>query len=118
MGIAYIGSPSPAATLWSIVPEPSKGRWGTLYGYGVNLSTGGLNYWWDSGTIGLANCPTHPTATGWLTTSFTEPTVANGAAYVPTACVVTSGGPYAGCEAAVRAKAPVASGVLAFSACQ
>jgi hypothetical protein len=38
---------------------------------------------------GLNNCNQSSKADGWLATAFTEPTLANGAAYVPSACVVT-----------------------------
>jgi hypothetical protein len=116
IGIAYTDVTSPTASLWAIVPQASEGRWGLLYGYSANTTTGGLTYWWDSHNS-MTNCSPHPSATGWITTSFTEPTVANGAAYVPAVCVVGSGGPYIGCEAAIEASAPVASGVLVFSSC-
>lgn len=115
MAIAYTDVTSPTASLWAIVPEPNEARWGLLYGYSLNTTTGGLTYWWDSHGSSMTNCTGHPTVGGWLATSFTEPTVANGVAYVPAACVVTSGGPYTGCEKVPSTN--IASGVLAFSAC-
>jgi hypothetical protein len=66
---------------------------------------------WDSGTG--HNCSSPP-ATGWFTTSFTEPTLANGAAYVPTVCAVTDGNQYQTCASAGSA---AASGVLVFGTC-
>lgn len=115
MAIAYTDVTSPTASLWAIVPEPNEARWGLLYGYSLNTTTGGLTYWWDSHGSSMTNCTGHPTVGGWLATSFTEPTVANGVAYVPAACVVTSGGPYTGCEKVPSTN--IASGVLAFGAC-
>ena len=107
----------PIATLWAITPEPSEGVWGWLYAYGIDSTVGSqsLSYIWDSGT-GLKNCSSSPPADGWLATSFTEPTLANGAAYVPSVCVVTgTSTQYVNCSKVPSAH--IASGILVFSAC-
>jgi hypothetical protein len=109
------GSGVPTATLWAIVTEPGEGNWGWLYAYGVDSTVGSasIGYLWDSGTA-PNNC-TNPPANGWIATAFTEPTVANGAAYVPSVCVVKTGGPYLNCGKVPPAN--IASGILVFSAC-
>jgi hypothetical protein len=105
------------ATLWAIASDPNigGGTWGWLYAYDITVSTGSLTYWWDSGS-GLNNCSLNSKADGWLATAFTEPTLANGAAYVPSACVVT-GTPntYQNCLQVPAAN--IASGILVFSSC-
>jgi hypothetical protein len=104
-------------TLWGIVPQvnaastPSN-AWGSLYAYTIG-SGGTLTHIWDTGTG--HNCSS-PAATAWFTTSFTEPTLANGAAYVPAVCAVTDGNQYQDCAAAAAASA-AASGVLVFTIC-
>jgi hypothetical protein len=67
---------------------------------------------WDSDTG--HNCSSPP-ATGWFTTSFTEPTLANGAAYVPSVCVVTDGTQDSSCTTV--ASSGIASGILVFATC-
>jgi hypothetical protein len=64
----------------------------------------------------IGNCNQNSKADGWLATAFTEPTLANGAAYVPAACVVT-GTPstYQNCLQVPNAN--IASGILVFSSC-
>ena len=104
-------------TLWGIVPRQNtastpSNAWGWLYAYSIG-SGGALTYLWNNVTG--HNCSSPP-ATGWFTTSFAEPTLANGAAYVPTVCAVTDGNQYHTCADAAAASA-VASGVLVFSAC-
>ena len=66
------------------------GNWGWLYAYAIESTVGqqSLTYLWDSGT-GLNNCSLNSKAEGWSATAFTERTLANGAAYVPSVCVVT-----------------------------
>jgi len=72
-------------------------------------------YLWDSGT-GLANCSSSPPANGWLATAFTEPTLANDAAYVPSVCVVTgTSTKYKNCLKVPSGN--IASGILVFSTC-
>jgi hypothetical protein len=83
-----------------------------LYAYTIG-SGGTLTHIWDTGTG--HNCSSPP-ATAWFTTSFTEPTLANGAAYVPAVCAVTDGNQYQDCAAAAAASA-AASGVLVFTTC-
>ena len=112
-----IASGSGNVSLWAIAADPyiGGGTWGWLYAYSINLTTGGLSYWWDSGS-GLNNCSQNSKAQGWLATAFTEPTLANGAAYVPSACVVTGvAGSYKNCS--VVPSENVASGILVFSSC-
>jgi hypothetical protein len=107
----------PIATLWAITPEPGEGVWGWLFAYGIDSTVGSqsLTYLWDSGT-GLKNCSSSPPADGWLATSFTEPTLANGAAYVPSVCVVTgTSTQYVNCSKVPSAH--IASGILVFSTC-
>jgi len=104
-------------TLWGLVPRqnsatPPSYLWGWLDAYSIS-SDGTLTHIWDSVTG--HNC-TSPPATGWFTTSFTEPTLANGAAYVPAVCAVTDGNQYQTCAAAAAASA-AASGILVFSTC-
>ena len=61
------------------------------------------------------NCASPP-ADGWIATAFTEPTLANGVAYVPSLCVVKgTSTQYKNCVSVPSAH--IASGVLAFSAC-
>jgi len=101
-------------TLWGVVPQGnSVGAylWGTLYAYTVN-SDASLTHIWDNVTG--HNCSSPP-ATGFFTPSFTEPTLANGAAYVPAVCVVTNGTPYQKCSAVPSTV--IASGVLVYSTC-
>ena len=107
----------PTATLWGITTEPSKGTWGWLYAYGVDSTPASpsITYLWDSGT-GLNNCSLNSKAYGWIATSFTEPTLAAGAAYVPTICAVTgTSTQYSGCGQVPSSH--IASGVLVFKAC-
>jgi hypothetical protein len=82
--MAIASSGSGTASLWAIAVDPyiGGGTWGWLYGYTLNVSSGALTYWWDSSS-GLNNCNQSSKADGWLATAFTEPTLANGAAYVP-----------------------------------
>jgi hypothetical protein len=110
----------PPATLWAIVPRANSagaGEWGELYAYGVTFQNGSnpasLSYLWDS--VSQQHC-SNPPATGWFATSFTEPTVATGAAYVPTTCVTTSTTSYNACVNVPQGS--VSSGVLRFAACQ
>jgi len=118
LGAMAIASTPGGATLWAITPEPGEVGWGWLYAYSINASPPSLTYWWDSGT-GLSNCNSSPPANGWLATSFTEPTLANGAVYVPTSCVLTNGqGPYVNCLTAQKNTTDIASGILVFSTCQ
>jgi hypothetical protein len=64
----------------------------------------------------MGNCG-NTSANGWLATAFTEPTLANGAAYVPSVCVVTgTSNTYQNCGQVPATK--IASGILVFSACQ
>lgn len=118
-----VGSSS-TATLWGLVPRKNTAStpsyvWGALYAYTITPGTPGpppttatLTYIWDSNTG--QNCSSPP-ATGWFTTSFTEPTLANGAAYVPAVCAVTDNNQYQNCGAV--GTGAVASGILVFSAC-
>jgi hypothetical protein len=105
-----------AGTLWGLVPRqnaatPASDVWGWLYAYTI-ATDGTLTHVWDSGTG--HNCSSPP-ATGWFTTSFTEPTLANGAAYVPSVCAVTDGNQYQYCGAVPSGA--VASGILVFGTC-
>ncbi len=114
-GMALAADSSNDATLWAIVPQHNSAgatTAGTLYAYTVN-SNGSLTHIWDNVTG--HNCSSPP-ATGWLVPSFTEPTLANGAVYVPTYCSVTNGGHYATCSAAASAGG-VASGIIVFTTC-
>ena len=118
LGAMAVASTPGASTLWAITPEPGQATWGWLYAYSINPATPSLNYWWDSGT-GMNNCPSHPSASGWGATAFTEPTLANGAVYVPASCVVTNGaGPYVNCLTAQSQTTNIASGILVFSSCR
>jgi hypothetical protein len=109
-----------AATLWAVVPilntaQSPSSTWGTLYAYTVS-SDGSLNHIWDNVTAAnKCSSPPAPNVTGWYTPSFTEPTLANGAVYVPTVCAVTNGLQYSGCPAVPTGS--VGSGVLVFTAC-
>lgn len=114
MALAVDGSD--AGTLWGRVPRqnaatPPSYVWGWLYAYSI-ATDGTLTHIWDSGTG--HNCSSPP-ATGWFTTSFTEPTLANGAAYVPSLCAVTDGNQYQYCGAVPTGA--VASGILVFGTC-
>ncbi len=104
------------ATLWAITPDPNVGgTWGWLYAYTINVEFGDLFHLWDSGT-GIANCG-NTSAAGWLATSFTEPTLANGSVYVPSECAVAgTTQPYQNCGQVPSAN--IQSGILVFSACQ
>jgi len=114
--MAIASDTSGAASLWAIVPNPGVGgTWGWLYAYSLDPRTWDLIHQWDSGT-GMGNCG-NTSANGWVATAFTEPTLANGAAYVPTACVVTGTSTgYLNCGQVPAAN--IASGILVFSACQ
>jgi hypothetical protein len=111
-----IASGTNDATLWAITPDPNVGgTWGWLYAYTIDIEYGSLYHLWDSGT-GMGNCG-NTSANGWLATAFTEPTLANGAAYVPSVCVVTgTSNTYQNCGQVPATK--IASGILVFSACQ
>jgi hypothetical protein len=112
-----IASGTNDATLWAITPDPSvvPGTWGWLYAYTINPEYGTLYHLWDSGT-GMGNC-SNTSANGWLATAFTEPTLANGAAYVPSVCVVKgTTETYGNCGQVPAAN--IASGILVFSACE
>jgi len=106
-----------AGTLWGLIPRQNTATptpsyvWGWLYAYTI-ATDGTLTHIWDSGTG--HNCSSPP-ATGWFTTSFTEPTLANGAAYVPSVCAVTDGNQYQYCGAVPSGA--VASGILVFGTC-
>lgn len=117
-GVMALASDSSGdATLWGLVPRqntasPASYVWGWLYAYTVG-SGGTLTHIWDSGSG--HNCSSPP-ATGWFTTSFTEPTLANGAAYVPAVCAVKgTTTQYSNCSSVPSAN--IASGVLVFSTC-
>jgi hypothetical protein len=103
-------------TLWGIVSRQNSASipsnaWGWLYAYTIG-SGGTLTPVWNNATG--HNCSSPP-ATGWFTTSFTEATLANGAAYVPTVCAVTDGNQYTQCSSV--AGGAIASGVLVFATC-
>lgn len=115
-GAMAIASAGTEATLWAITPDPNVGgTWGWLYAYTIDIPDEFLIHDWDSGT-GMGNCG-NASANGWVATAFTEPTLANGAAYVPTVCVVT--GTSMGYQNCLQVPpANIASGILVFSACQ
>jgi hypothetical protein len=107
-----------AATLWAVVPtnnSASSRVWGALYAYTVNPD-GSLNHVWDNRTAThKCSIPPAPTVTGWFVPSFTEPTAANGAVYVPSVCAVTDGKAYSGCNTVPAGS--VQSGILVFTTC-
>jgi hypothetical protein len=111
-----IASGTNDATLWAIAVDPNVGgTWGWLYAYTIDIADGFLFHLWDSGT-GMGNCG-NTSANGWLASAFTEPTLANGAAYVPSVCVVKgTSASYQNCGQVPAAD--IASGILVFSACQ
>jgi hypothetical protein len=115
MAIAANGTT--AATLWAIVPQSNSAGsniWGSLYAYQLSTSTPQLTYKWDS--YNSQNCSSPP-ATGWYTTAFTEPTLANGAAYVPTTCAIKNGNAYSDCVTAGGVSGAIESGIIVFSTC-
>ncbi|MGA2590580.1 MAG: hypothetical protein ABSH32_11730 [Bryobacteraceae bacterium] len=118
MAIAANGTT--AATLWGIVPQPNLATsptsyiWGTLYAYQISTTSPQLTYEWDS--YNHQHCSSAP-ATGWYATSFTEPTLANGAAYVPTVCTIKNGNTYSNCPTAGGVTGAIESGIIVFSTC-
>jgi hypothetical protein len=121
--------PTPSCvTLWNIVPlantAGSQG-WGALYSYNVTSTpTPTLTHSWDSLSPASHKCTNAP-ASGWFTTAFTEPTLADnqqsatsyGAVYIPTVCATTNtdGTKYASCTKVPAAS--IASGVLVYTNC-
>jgi hypothetical protein len=111
-----IASDSDEASLWAIAVDPNltTGTWGWLYAYQIDITNGALTYWWDS-SVGTSFCGV-TSATGWVATAFTEPTLANGTAYVPSICAVTGGaGPSPNCDQVPSGN--IESGILVFSTC-
>jgi hypothetical protein len=115
---------APPATLWAVVPQlnqQSGQPLGSLFAYQITFQNpptpASLTnfYSWTSGAKACKN-DTAP-LNAWFTPAFTEPTLANGAVYVPTLCGVTATDPnyptYNGCG---DVPAPV-SGILVFSTC-
>jgi hypothetical protein len=113
----------PCIELFSIVPKANSqsALVGRLYAYNV-ASSGTLTYLYSNPAT-VSACTGGPTVKSWLTTSFTQPTLADnstqtttyGAVYVPTVCSITNTTDYSGCQAAPSSA--VQNGILVFTNC-
>jgi hypothetical protein len=114
----------PCATVWAIAPQPSSvsggSALGALFGYSITFGSVSLSniYYWITNTDNSTHCSSPPIA-AWFPPAFAEPTLANGAVYVPTLCAVTGDtGTYGSCtDFSTNDSSKLKSGMLQFGPC-